>query len=522
MASERSELSADHRLHSLSWLFLIAQTAKSLLIPLIFVVFASGGRGPGDWTQYVGIPWLGGLQFYALLLLVPAAITAAVKQAIFRYGFGPEELVVRDGLLTRNERNIPYGRIQNVDLVRNPFHRWLGVAQVRIETASGTKPEAVMRVLSMDAVETLRSHVFAERREAAAGLPESAPERADHVLLAMPISDVVRFGLVDNRGMVVAGAFIGLLWQLGVLDEDSRFDFDPEAVPDWLMPGEGMASWVGPLLVALGLFAAAFVLLRLLSVGLALFRLHHFTVRRQGEDLRTEFGLFTRITATIPRPRIQLLSIKESWLMRRFGRVSVQVETAGAAVGGEDGEDGGGKLPKTRWIAPLLPRERVPALLGETLPALAWGDLEWHPLSARAEGRLRKRSLTVAVLGSVPFYLANVVLGVVATVLFAVWAWFHARWWVRHTAWATDGRTVAYRSGWWRRKLSVVPFGKMQTVERKTSPFDRRRDMSRLAVDTAGAGRAGHRVAIPYLDDEVALALRDRLYYEAAETAYRW
>ena len=51
-----------------------------------------------------------------------------------------EEMVVREGVLVRNERRIPYGRVQNVDFARNPLHRLFGVTALRLETASGGSP----------------------------------------------------------------------------------------------------------------------------------------------------------------------------------------------------------------------------------------------------------------------------------------------------------------------------------------------------------------------------------------------
>ena len=42
------------------------------------------------------------------------------------YAFADEELVVRSGLLFRNERHIRYSRIQNIETVQNPLHRAFG------------------------------------------------------------------------------------------------------------------------------------------------------------------------------------------------------------------------------------------------------------------------------------------------------------------------------------------------------------------------------------------------------------
>jgi membrane protein YdbS with pleckstrin-like domain len=54
------------------------------------------------------------------------------------------------------------------------------------------------------------------------------------------------------------------------------------------------------------------------------------------------------------------------------------------------------------------------------------------------------------------------------------------------------------------------------------TPFDRRNSMAALAVDTAGAGRVGHRVHIRYLLAETAEKLRASLFREASSTSFRW
>ena len=77
-------------------------------------------------TTFGGGP-LALIEVWSLIFIVPALVFALIKQGIYSYRFMEEELVVRDGLLTKKERHIPYDRVHNVALVQNPFHRLLGV-----------------------------------------------------------------------------------------------------------------------------------------------------------------------------------------------------------------------------------------------------------------------------------------------------------------------------------------------------------------------------------------------------------
>ena len=118
----------------------------------------------------------------------------------------PTRWSVRKGWIFRSERHIPYARIQNIDAVQNVFHRLLGVAEVRVETASGGEAEATMTVLPQEALEEMRRFVFAGRQAGATASGEVVEAEPD-VLLRMQPGEVLLYGFIESRGAVVmAGA----------------------------------------------------------------------------------------------------------------------------------------------------------------------------------------------------------------------------------------------------------------------------------------------------------------------------
>ena len=55
-----------------------------------------------------------------------------------RYRFDQEGIHMRVGILFRREVNLTYARIQDIHLRSNFIQRWLGLANVQIQTASGS------------------------------------------------------------------------------------------------------------------------------------------------------------------------------------------------------------------------------------------------------------------------------------------------------------------------------------------------------------------------------------------------
>ncbi|MHC4947630.1 MAG: PH domain-containing protein [Planctomycetota bacterium] len=488
----------DRRLHPASVPLRLVTWARNLLVPGLIVLLLARGAG---WEV-----WL-------MIFFVPVVIVEIVRYVSLRYRLGGDEIVVRVGLVFRNERHIPFGRIQNIDLVQTPLHRLLRVAEVRLETASGTEPEAVFRVLSLDAVERMRARVFAGRDDdaaadaAAAGVAPSAPP----ALLQLDTGELVRLGLVSNRGLALVAIAAGVAWELDLYDRIGSLGWAAPAL-EWLPRGAALALGAAAV-------AAAPVALLLCSVVWTIIRFHGFRLERRGDDLRLGCGLLTRRAATIPRRRVQFVSVRQSVPQRWIRRRSVRVETAGAVE--EPGDDTAALSRK--WFAPSVRAGAVSPLLAEIHPDLDLDAVAWQPLAPRARRRVRRKAVLVAMALSVATLVTGRPWGpAIAAVILVPLALAYARAWWRFAGWGTLPGGIAFRSGVWTRRTSATFLDKVQTVSTGQTPFDRRYRMASLRVDTAGAGPAEHRIHIPYLDATDARELLDRLHARSAMSELRW
>ncbi len=519
---------AERRLHPLSILFEFGAKVRSFALPSVAFLVTAG---------FAGFAW----QLLLLPVTLPYLVTAIARYVSFRYRYEPGELVIRTGTLFRNERHIPYSRIQNIDGVQNVAHRLFKVMEVRVETGGGQEAEATMNVLPIADFEEMRRRVFERRQEAPAAdgaaeaLPEPPKGRGPLHLLHLPTRELMRLGLIQNRGFVVIAAVVGLLWELGPMNSFLGSIFDREGFGvgpprdaarnawrslvspifdgDWLPAVQGVTMTVAAVLLFL-------VVVRLVSMVWTVVRLHEFRLTRTGEDLRTEYGLLTRVNATIPLRRIQTLTILEGPLHRLTGRVSVKADTAGGHR--EAGQDGDEKPAQREPLAPILRRAELPALLREVLPGLDLDAVEWQPAPARAFRREIKGWVLVALGSAIPLSIALRGWVFAALPLLLLWAWMGARGTLAHQAWATTGDAVLYRDGWIWRHLSIAPFEKIQAVTLRESPRDRHAAMARLKVDTAGAGDLSQRVEIPYLLKETAAELQAMLALQANRNELRW
>jgi putative membrane protein len=503
---------SDGRLHPFSVLFHLGGQLQQFVVPLLLLLVGAGTAG-------FDVQWV-------VPVLVVYSFVAILRCLSFRYRFDESELVITTGFIFRNERHVPYARIHNIDAVQNVAHRLLKVVEVRVETGGGDEPEATLRVLPIAALTEMRERVFAGRsaapiatigdQDAAAPVPPDA-----RTLLELPARDLLLAGFIDSRGLVIVAGTFGLLWEFGMFDSTMDKFFGDTVNGRGLVrqvfravAGGGVPP-VSRLLVMAGAFIVVLLLMRALSMAWSFMRLYGFRLYRIGDDVRAEFGLFTRVMATIPLTRIQTLTIREGPLHRFFRTASVRVDSAGGS-----GKAGG--AAKRESLAPIIRSTQIGALLKEVLPEVDFTAIEWRPVDPRGFRRALKAATIFYVALALPFVLMLKwwTIGLVAVL--AAWAYVDVRLHIRYLGWATADRAVLFRSGWLFRQLTVARFTKIQTVMLVESPFDRRYSMASVRVDSAGAEDTSHRIRIPYLARATADDLFRRLAGEAARTSFRW
>jgi len=109
------------------------------------------------------------LTYYALssLLLGPFFLFALVplyfRYHTLRYTVDEEGISMRWGILFRREISLTYARIQDIHLTSNVVERWLGLARVQIQTASGSA-SAEMTIEGFPSHDAVRDFLYSRMR----------------------------------------------------------------------------------------------------------------------------------------------------------------------------------------------------------------------------------------------------------------------------------------------------------------------------------------------------------------------
>jgi putative membrane protein len=142
-------------------------------------IYSITGPEPVLLTLYL-LRSLASLVFFPLVF-----IPLWIRYATLRYQFDGESVRKSYGLVFRHEDLVQYARIQDLHLSRSLLERWLGLATIQIQTASGSAA-AEMTIEGLTNFEEVRDFLYARMRGARFG-EEEIPD----VPTAEPVDEVV-------------------------------------------------------------------------------------------------------------------------------------------------------------------------------------------------------------------------------------------------------------------------------------------------------------------------------------------
>ena len=453
---------------------------------------------------YAAIGYLAATGSWRTALLMLGGIAAVMVVGIvlywrrFEYRVGANEIRIDSGILSRTHRSIPFDRIQDVDISQGPLARLLGLARVKFETgaSAGDKTDdGALAAIALPRAEALRDQVRARRGVAVDPVAIAEAEAAP--IFAMDLRRVLLAGLFNFSLAVIAGLF-GVTQTVG---DVAGFDFFKRRFwRDVLDAGSPVADLIfAHQLVTVLAGSVLLVVLGLVTgVGRTLLRDYRFRLDRTPTGLRRRRGLLTLTDVTLPIARVQAAIVGSGPLRERFGWRDLKLQS----LAKDEGSKG------DHLVAPLARDAEIATILAE----LDWrpvdASVEWQRVSpAHAWGFTALVSLLlipVVIQMFVMPWIGAVGLGVVATVIATRWLGW------RSYRYALDGDRLLVRSGWWKRRLIILPLASIQSADVTQNIVSRRFGTAALTFGVAsGRGYSSH--GIPALRRDTAHGLRDKL-----------
>ncbi|HEV7195003.1 MAG TPA: PH domain-containing protein [Pedococcus sp.] len=388
----------------------------------------------------------------AVLLLGVILGGAWVSWRVSKFRIGTAFLELRHGLLFRQHRQVPFDRIQAVDISRPVLARLTGLSEVVVQSAGGRDSHIKLAFLPDSRAQEVRELLLAlaERPDETGTLrrPTAIDDAAETVgEAADPVAETAHIALrVPNARLIQATLYSGGAVFLAVAI--------PTLLVGFATGNAGAVGWLGPMVLGVGGRHVRHVV-----------RDANFTVRQQGDRLMVRRGLVDLRSTSVPLHRIQAVGLVQPMFWRPLGWWRLHVNVAGAGSRADEDTE-----------TQLLPVGTMAEALG-MLALIRPRPTDWLADSlgvAALTGQGHQEGFTTASRR--------------ARVL-DPWSW-------RRKGYAVTPDCVLVRRGALRREAQVVPHARIQALGLRQGPLQRWRG---VATVTIASTRGPVRVTLAHL-----------------------
>ncbi|MCA0756780.1 PH domain-containing protein [Paenibacillus sp. N4] len=369
-------------LHPVYILFGLLNTVKGF-IPFIVIVLLKGA----DWFVFHWA-WIAGAALLTAVILLYSFLDWK------RFGFWLEEdrIIIRKGLLFRDEKTIYYGRIHTVNVEQPIVQRLLGVAQVKIETPGGNKKaDGILPALSV--AEAGNIQAVLRKYASAKQLSETTKEQGGTVSLnpadelagmqsshtspsiriqGNPIADRAADEQDEYRGaafrldaaQLLQAAATSMNFGLVAAFVAGLFsfadDFIEALLPEHFIESvvEDSASLMPGYVLVITIALIGIVFAWFLSLVLYVLKYSGFSVTRDGKQISVAYGLLEKKTFSFDPKKVQAVIVNEGLLRQAIGYAEVQLQVISS------------DKKEQLMLHPFVKRKDVTALLADFVPQL--------------------------------------------------------------------------------------------------------------------------------------------------------
>ncbi len=467
MSEAKTYFAEQRRLHPTTLIYRGITSIPGMAIPIYFIFVNK------DTSElfYIGLAVLYGLLVLPMLIL---------SWYYFHFWISPKELIIRQGIISKKQRNIPLERIQNIEIQQNFLQRLLGIARVKAETAGDIMSEGVLEYVSREDAEDIRGIIRSYQKELegeeeddeeetaaseeAEGAPPIKKKKKQGIIFKMSLRELAVYGMLRFRPLVLVAAFT--LYQYFAVSPESFFLEQTEQIKNIF---EADAFTIISYII-LGILIAMFISW-LADIALTINQYYGFTLSYEDSKLHSEYGLLGKRKGIIPLKKLQSIVLKSNIITRKLKLYSLDLQTAGI------GKSGGG----AESALPLAKYERVVSLIKDIKEYDMPGHFEKVSKKTIRRAVFRYMMLVIPFTAAAYFVLPALLWLLILTPLLYLAALLR----YQYRGYALMDDYVVIKQGFIYQKISFIPIEKIQTLNMIANFFQRRLGLASLNIDTA-------------------------------------
>lgn len=435
----------------------------------------------------------------------------------FKFSIQEDAFHLDHGVIKLSHVEIPFERIQNINLQQNLLQQILNVVGFEIETAGEGTAEIKIKALDKDFASALKSKLVEKKKKAinedATGEEESIEDTAlngrdiksdkDSLLFQLNFITLIKVGISSNlfKGVGLLLAFFAYVYNFimdfvaNIYNLNLEEDFK-NRIPETLT----FAT-----VLIFGILIIGFIITVLTTV----LKYYNLKIIKNQQNYEVEYGLFKRINKVIKKTKTQIFEIRTNPIKNVFNIKSVHISQASSQ-----------QLTEKQKISLVGLSTKSLAILFKSLFQLDYQELDYE--LTRSQKRLFIRyfykNLALVVVLSLAAYLLNLgwisIAGLICLLLVLSWLSYLR---VRKSNIGINSELISIRKGAIETKFKMIEIHKLQSVKLSRNIFQQYNGHADLILETASGT-----IEVEYLNIAEAEDLFNYLIYKIESTDKNW
>lgn len=464
------------------------------------------------------------LYFYLglIALVVLQFIYTYVLFRKYTFYISDDAFHLHKGLFKRREIEIPFDRIQNINLQQNFLQQILSVVGLDIETAGESKAEVQIRALRKEDAEELKRLLLVRKHEKLSeddldnqfNFQDETNNKLNDdlqynetVVFKLSFLELLKVGLSSNilKGLSLVLAFIAYAFNM-------FSDFYKQSYEEFLTEQITTTNhyFTGQFLL---IFLAGFTFIAIGFLVTAIFTIiKYFNLRviQLDQDYEVEYGLFNRFKKVLKSSKVQTLEFRTNPVRKLFGFENAFVSQASAEETSEKNKIGLVGLPAdyVKLFFKIL-------FDGRVLKEQSFIRLKCQLFRLRVD--LSRLFFAIIALFSLFIWHQSSIYSFIALLLLSVLlaAFSYLR--VKKSYVSFSDHMLKIGSGIIGTRTTYLEIYKIQSIKVSQSIFQKRRNLSSITIYTASGS-----LKVKYLDAEHVNKLTNYLMFKIESSKQEW
>ena len=289
--------------------------------------------------------------------IIAVVLYATLFYMFFRYKLTKDEVLLQRGVLKKEQLNLNFARIQNVNLSTPLYFSPFNLVNAQLDAAGSKGQEVVLAGIDRPKAELLRQEVFSYAKEQTNDEDVEQHESLEEPSLTLQNSEVAKFGLFSSTIFLAFAVLAPFQKQLNPIIEHQL-----------VHPlSQNYSSFVTSEKIALAFAVISIVLsviliMLLISSIASLLRFYNFELLVEEEKIKRTCGLLERVQFSLQKSKIQSIEVKQNWAAKLLNRYTLNCKQINNSTAKK-------AQKQQSLVVPVLTKQQVNSVLD-----LCWGE----------------------------------------------------------------------------------------------------------------------------------------------------